>query len=192
MSRMRRQASQGSRGARHRHLWCLAFALCLASEAATAGDWVRLEADGIHDPTNPALQVLQQPAEALSLLPEDSVGNQVRWVRALAGGYIEPRTHLLPGIEIRVLDLDIILKGTGDAAWVRFPHRPHTEWLDCSNCHDKIFAAKTGATPITMFAILSGEYCGRCHGAVSFPLTECSRCHSVPVGSPVGAGEKHE
>jgi hypothetical protein len=24
-----------------------------------------------------------------------------------------------------------------------------------------------------------GEHCGRCHGAVAFPLTECTRCHSV-------------
>jgi hypothetical protein len=32
--------------------------------------------------------------------------------------------------------------------------------------------------------ILSGEKCGLCHGAVSFPLTECKRCHSVDRGSP--------
>ena len=27
--------------------------------------------------------------------------------------------------------------------------------------------------------ILDGEYCGICHGAVSFPLTECDRCHNT-------------
>ena len=47
----------------------------------------------------------------------------------------------------------------------------HTEWLDCTNCHDKLFLPKAGATPVNMFAVLQGEYCGRCHGAVSFPLT---------------------
>jgi hypothetical protein len=30
-----------------------------------------------------------------------------------------------------------------------------------------------------MNQILHGEQCGLCHGAVSFPLTECNRCHSV-------------
>jgi hypothetical protein len=31
-----------------------------------------------------------------------------------------------------------------------------------------------------MFNILNGEQCGRCHGAVSFPVAEqCKLCHSV-------------
>jgi c(7)-type cytochrome triheme protein len=156
-----------------------------------AGDWLPLAADGIHDPDNPALELLQEPAEALSLLPPDAVGvgNQVRWVTSLEGGYIEPRTNIHPGTEIQVLDLDIIMRRTGSAAYVRFPHRPHTEWLDCSNCHDKFFLPKAGATPITMLAILNGEYCGRCHGAVAFPLTECNRCHNLdPAASLPGAG----
>jgi c(7)-type cytochrome triheme protein len=63
---------------------------------------------------------------------------------------------------------------------VRFPHRQHTEWLDCSNCHEKLFISKAGANKgVNMFQVLQGEYCGLCHGAVSFPLTECKRCHSV-------------
>ena len=28
---------------------------------------------------------------------------------------------------------------------VRFPHKQLTEWLDCSNCHEKLFKSKTGA-----------------------------------------------
>jgi c(7)-type cytochrome triheme protein len=62
---------------------------------------------------------------------------------------------------------------------VLFPHKRHTEWLDCSNCHDKLFKEEIGASHISMFQILAGEQCGVCHGAVSFPLTECNRCHSV-------------
>jgi hypothetical protein len=31
-----------------------------------------------------------------------------------------------------------------------------------------------------MLAILEGEQCGQCHGAVAFPLTECTRCHAIP------------
>jgi c(7)-type cytochrome triheme protein len=82
---------------------------------------------------------------------------------------------------------------------VRFPHRQHTLWLDCVNCHDHLFKAETGATNFSMLKILEGEQCGVCHGAVSFPLTECFRCHSVarpgqstvrpslPITIPAGA-----
>jgi c(7)-type cytochrome triheme protein len=63
---------------------------------------------------------------------------------------------------------------------VKFPHRQHTLWLDCSNCHPYPFIDKAGANKLSMQAILNGEQCGLCHGAVAFPLTECNRCHSVP------------
>jgi len=141
--------------------------------------WKNLAEDELHDPANPAIIELQQPAEALSALPGDYIGNKVRWVNALRHGYIEPRTNFFPETKIRVLDLDIIMERTGEMGLVKFPHKAHTEWLDCNNCHDKIFKMKVDANPINMFAILQGEYCGRCHGAVAFPLTECLRCHSV-------------
>ncbi|UCH46582.1 MAG: hypothetical protein JSU95_10675 [Betaproteobacteria bacterium] len=151
--------------------------------AADSRQWTSLEKDGIHDQENPALQVMQPPADALRLLPPDSAGNQVNWVKALRDGYIKPRTNLYETTEVRVLDSNILMKRTAELPYVLFPHRAHTEWLDCSNCHEKLFRSKTGSTPMNMFAILQGEYCGQCHGAVAFPLTECTRCHSVPRNS---------
>ena len=150
-------------------------ALVIAAERS----WKPLIDDGIHDPQSPALQWLQEPATALSILPADTAGNQVAWVRALREGYIEPRTNILPGTYIEVYDSEIIMDRTGEMPLVLFPHRPHTEWLDCRNCHNEIFVDKVDANPINMLTILQGEYCGRCHGAVAFPLTECNRCHSV-------------
>lgn len=143
--------------------------------------WMPLADDGLHDPESPAvqMQILQEPAAALSTLPGDVVGNKVLWVDALRDAHIEPRTNLYEHTEVKVLDLDIILERTGEMPMVRFPHKAHTEWLDCDNCHDEIFKPKVGANDINMMAILTGEYCGRCHGAVAFPLTECLRCHSV-------------
>lgn len=173
-------------------LMLLLIGLGAAAGTTAPREWLSLAEDSIHDPENPALLVLQEPREALSLLPPDTVGNQVRWVQALQGGYIQPRSSIDPGTELRVLDLDILMKGSGDSAWVLFPHKPHTEWLDCSNCHEKIFATKAGATPMSMLAILSGQYCGRCHGAVSFPLTECNRCHSVSPTVPATPGPGNE
>ena len=141
--------------------------------------WKALVNDGLHDPQSSAIGVLQEPAEALALLPSDTAGNKVDWIQALREGYIEPRTNILPDSAIQTLDMDIVMEQTGEYPLVMFPHLEHTEWLDCSNCHDKIFVKKVDANPINMFAILSGEYCGQCHGAVAFPLTECNRCHSI-------------
>lgn len=150
------------------------------SYSVYAANWRPLAEDGLHDPTSPAIGTLQEPSEALSQFVPDTAGNMVLWVQALAQGQINPRTNIHPETQVNILDLDIIFPDTGTLPMVRFPHRQHTEWLDCSNCHEKLFASKTGATPVNMFAILQGEYCGRCHGAVSFPLTECKRCHNVP------------
>ena len=145
-----------------------------------ASPWRLLARDGLHDVENLSLALLQEPAEALSVLPPAQEGNFVDWVAALRDGYISPRTNIHPETKIRVIDLDVLMTDTAAMPVVRFPHRPHTEWLDCSNCHDKIFVAQRGANPVTMYKILQGEYCGQCHGAVSFPLTQCRRCHSVP------------
>lgn len=148
--------------------------------AADPSSWEQLRKDGIHDPRGPAIKQLQQPGDALSKLAPDTTGNNVRWLEALEKGQINPRDSLRPGTQVRVLDLDILMNLQGGMPIVRFPHRQHTLWLDCANCHDVLFKPKTGTNNISMFQILQGEQCGVCHGAVSFPLTECNRCHSVP------------
>ncbi len=152
--------------------------------------WPRLQSDGIHDPSNAALALLQQPEEALSLLPEAPEGNHVDWVAALRNGAIAPRTNIFPETKITVLESDVVLEDTAGMPRVLFPHKAHTEWLDCQNCHDKIFKPVRGANSISMQAILQGEFCGQCHGAVAFPLTQCLRCHSLPprAALPGGAG----
>ena len=156
-----------------------ACALVLAA-LAMAADHLPLAKDGLHDPANPGIKYLQEPQEALSGLPPDVVGNKVRWVKALEAGAITPRTNILPDTRINVLNLDVILPYTGEMPMVRFPHKQHTEWLDCTNCHEHIFKYKANGTKgLNMFNVLQGEFCGRCHGAVAFPLTECRRCHSV-------------
>lgn len=145
--------------------------------------WTRLEQDGLHDPQGPGLALLQQPGEALQYLPPDSAGNLVRWVRALEWGAIAPRSNLRPETAVRLREDELIVARDGSMPAVKFPHRAHTLWLDCSNCHDTPFKPQLGANRLRMTAILNGEQCGLCHGAVAFPLTECNRCHSVPNAS---------
>lgn len=166
--------------------------------------WNSLSADGLHDPENPGIQMLQEPREVLSELPTSTLskrdalsglvanpgGNMVNWVRALVTGAIKPRrAKAAPttGVEAEelVMDMDIMLNPNGSMPKVRFPHRAHTMWLACSNCHPAIFIPQKGANPISMERILSGEQCGICHGAVAFPPTDCNRCHSVPHVSPI-------
>lgn len=148
--------------------------------ASVPSIWVPLAADGVHDPRGPGITQLQQPGDALAVLPPDTAGNMVRWMDALDSGAITPRSSILPGTEVRVREDDIIISKFGSMPAVKFPHRQHTLWLDCSNCHPAPFKDKIGANRFSMMAILNGEQCGLCHGAVSFPLTECNRCHSVP------------
>lgn len=156
-----------------------ASGLCIGAARAQSQAWLPLAKDGLHDPKGPGLSLLQQPGDALKLLPIDTAGNLVRWIPALREGVIAPREKLRPETEIRRFDKDIFLNLRGGMPAVRFPHKAHTEWLDCSNCHDHLFQRKRGATGINMFMILQGQQCGVCHGAVAFPLTECARCHSL-------------
>ena len=144
-----------------------------------AETWKPLSDDGLHDASNPSLEILQEPAEALVVLQPDTAGNKVNWVKALQSREINPRGSLSGDIELEIPDLDIVMTGTLPLPNVIFPHRPHTEWMGCETCHEELFVSVTGANPINMGQILQGKYCGLCHGAVSFPLTECNRCHSV-------------
>ena len=160
------------------------------------GSWLPIMADGLHDPAGPGAKQLQNPAEAFFYLPSAFSGNKVRWVEAIEEGYIDPRPSILDNnYEMQVLDLDVIRTRTAEMPMVLFPHKKHTEWLECGNCHEWLFKSKRGATRFGMFDVLSGEYCGRCHGAVAFPLVECFYCHSVKRGDlkkPVTELEMHK
>ena len=67
------------------------------------------------------------------------------------------------------MDMNIVREVKGSMPDVVYPHKQHTEWLDCSNCHPAIFVPQKGANQISMAAILLGEKCGVCHGKVAFP-----------------------
>lgn len=139
--------------------------------------------DGIHDPENEATFTLQPPKEAFSGLPKTDFGNRVDWVKAIDQGALKPRWDRVdPNEEPFVMDMDIVRPVKASVPDVVFPHRQHTEWLFCSNCHPAIFIPQKGANQINMSAILLGQKCGVCHGKVSFPITTktCKKCHSKP------------
>ena len=135
--------------------------------------------DGIHDPGNDGTNALQPPIVAFEALPHSNAGNRVNWVQALESHKINPRWDRAdPNATPVVMDLNIVREVKGSMPDVVYPHKQHTEWLDCSNCHPAIFIPQKGANQISMAAILLGQKCGVCHGKVAFPVSECRLCHS--------------
>jgi c(7)-type cytochrome triheme protein len=122
---------------------------------------------------------LQPPRDAFKDLVSSSWGNQINWVQSVNLGKITPRVDRLdPAAAPIVFDLNIVREVKGSMPDVVYPHKQHTEWLDCSNCHPAIFIPQKGANQISMASILLGEKCGVCHGKVAFPVSECRLCHS--------------
>ena len=145
---------------------------------------------GIHDPTNDMTLQLQPPATAFAALPKSTAGNHVDWVKALEAKAIAPRWDRNdPSMPAIVMDLNIVREVKGSMPDVVYPHKQHTEWLDCSNCHPKIFLPQKGANQISMASILLGQQCGVCHGKVAFPVSECRLCHSRKKAATIAASE---
>lgn len=137
--------------------------------------------DGIHDTQNPGTGLLQAPKTAFESLDTSKHGNHVDWVSSLNNGKINPRWDRMDdAMQPIVFDLNIVREVKGSMPDVVYPHKQHTEWLDCSNCHPDIFIPQKGANQINMASILLGEKCGVCHGKVAFPVTTstCVLCHS--------------
>lgn len=142
--------------------------------------------DGIHDNENNAIATLQDPTLAMADFPRDR-RHQVDWVAALEMGKIKPRADLHGKTDMLTMDMDILMKNTQYMPWVKFPHRQHTEWLACENCHPAIFLPQEHANAISMNKVLRGKFCGVCHDKVAFAIFICERCHSVPHE---GSGKK--
>lgn len=134
--------------------------------------------DGIHDPASPGTGVLQLPALAFERLARSNAGNYVNWVAALGRKQIQPRWDLKAVGDPPVMDMNIVREVKGTMPDVVYPHKQHTEWLDCANCHPSIFVPQKGANRMSMASIVMGQGCGTCHGKVAFPISECRLCHS--------------
>ena len=144
--------------------------------------------DGIHDPTNEGIKLLHNARKEMANFPPSEIGNLVDWVAAFAQKKVTPAWDLTdPDADRMVMDLDITRFPRGSMPNVVFPHKQHTEWLACGNCHPAIFEPQKGFNQINMRLILGGERCGVCHGKVSFPPTACLKCHSQDKALPTAA-----
>lgn len=131
----------------------------------------------------------------LKEFPKDDYGHY-NWASAIRSSLIKPHSSLDGKKQLKVIEDTTIIPVTKfDPAPpdVLFPHKVHTMQMDCVICHPSPFKDKNGENPeMNMMKIISGQYCGTCHGKVSFPLSECFRCHSQPAPIPVRADDKKD
>lgn len=153
---------------------------------------------GTGDPTGVAgdaekMGMAQHPAAMeLAKLPKDKYG-LVDWAASIKSGMVKPLDSLEPGaFAAPPFNLDIVIQTKSNFMNdVVFPHYVHTLWLTCTNCHTQIFQMKAGGNQeMTMAKIASGEYCGRCHNRVAFPLSDCTRCHVKPKETALPSRQK--
>lgn len=145
---------------------------------------------GTGDPTKPPSQFYRvgmgwhPQALTDTRLPKDKYG-LIDWAKLVKTNMIKPRWSLDPNEEeMPPLDLDIIISSKSDFVNdVKYPHWIHTWWLKCEVCHPKIFVPAKGQNNMFMTGIAEGQWCGRCHGKIAFPLGDCNRCHTVPKGA---------
>lgn len=134
----------------------------------------------IPTPGPPYAKENRNPDVVMKDLPRDAV-DAIDFVKSFKDNLIKPRGSLDPNApEVPPFPFDVEIPAVGAMPNVIFPHFPHTFWLDCANCHPNIFIMKKGSNPISMVKIVNGEFCGRCHGRIAFPISNCTRCHVKP------------
>lgn len=152
-----------------------------------------IKEDGIHDPTGPAVGVLQEPKQAFAPLEKGISGNYVDWTKSLQKKEINPLfDYQDPSKKAQPMTLNIVMEVKGSTPDVVFPHDIHTELLDCSVCHPQVFVPQKGANRISMAEIMLGQKCGICHGSVAFPVSDCKACHSAKPGGDTKKTTKKE
>ncbi len=117
--------------------------------------------------------------DQLIQLPRAPFGNRINWARAIEEGTIKPRSSLFEGYDSMPFDKRLVMVVEwGNIPPAIFPHKAHTPWLDCANCHPDIFNIKKKTTKhFSMEKLMNSEFCGVCHLKVAFPLDDCKRCH---------------
>lgn len=142
---------------------------------------------GLGDPSKPpsmayrAGQGWHPQALSATGLPKDRYG-LIDWAKIVRENIVKPKPSLDPNEEeMPPLKMDVLIPAKGDFVNdVIYPHEMHTFWLKCEVCHPGIFVPAKGENKMSMVEIGQGKWCGRCHGKVAFPLTDCNRCHVSP------------
>lgn len=133
------------------------------------------------DTVVPEIELTLDPDSVVAMLPRDHAGN-IDWMAALRHEVIRPRDGIggprSPPPGAFEFGFDFYFPGPNEMFDAYFPHSAHTEWLECAQCHPRIF--RTRPVQFTMADVFAGKYCGECHGKVAYPvMTGCERCHTT-------------
>lgn len=124
--------------------------------------------------------------ELIKTIPQDN-GGYADMMAAFNKGLIKPRPGLKDA-KVKEVSEDVVELIPEGKLQLSFSHKPHTVWLGCGSCHKhpKLFKMKAGGDKISMDTMADGQFCGFCHGKVSFPVAgECQRCHlKLKKGKP--------
>lgn len=124
--------------------------------------------------------------ELKKTMPKSRYGNKIDWTEADQKGLITPK-DFIEGVSFEKNKMMVNMRNEPmtpklpGLPEIIFSHAKHVTWCGCGMCHPDTFALETGKTKMSMEAIIEGEFCGKCHGSVAFPLNDCSTCHSKPV-----------
>jgi c(7)-type cytochrome triheme protein len=115
----------------------------------------------------------------LAHFPMTPYGNRIDWVAAFKEGLIKPKDTIVGNYHPMPFDKTLHLEPEFGVPPAVFPHKSHTQWLDCANCHPDIFNIKQKTTKqFSMMESLHLQFCGTCHLRTAFPLDDCKRCHA--------------
>lgn len=121
-------------------------------------------------------------------IPLDRFGN-IDWTLMREKKALNPRKSALepaPKDEIRENTILFEPKMTYIKKVV-FDHKTHSSQVKCAVCHPSIFKEELGANPVSMTEMSNGNFCGYCHGKVSFKFADCNRCHTKPMNESAGS-----
>lgn len=125
-------------------------------------------------------------------VPLDRYGN-IDWLELKERRVFSPVVSLDEGAKDEIRDNLILFESANSGLKnVLFSHKVHSTWIGCSTCHPAVFKAKLGGNAIKMRAMARGEFCGHCHGKVSFRFADCTRCHNTPKGESVKGALVHK
>ena len=122
-----------------------------------------------------------EKVDGLSWMPETAYGNRVDWSAGLEDGDIKPvyclKVKTCASFDIagpEEIEMPIVNESVPP---VLFPHKKHTFWLDCLNCHPGNLVSGGGSMMFPEQGRYRRQFCKGCHSKISFPMDNCTRCH---------------
>ncbi|VAX06934.1 hypothetical protein MNBD_GAMMA26-1977 [hydrothermal vent metagenome] len=123
-------------------------------------------------------------------MPVDRYGF-IDWLNMKERGIFMPIHSLDKDYVPETRDNTIFFESKSKVKNVLFSHDVHSSWIKCSSCHPEVFSADL-KNNIKMVRMSKGQYCGHCHGKVSFTFADCLRCHVQEKGVTFEGALIHE